>query len=69
MPVHSFLTQQIMTSKQESKSQQSASKESASKENEQKHQQSGAASKAVAPDQGSNDTQALDSLLETLGGD
>ncbi|MBD2073149.1 hypothetical protein H6F86_04440 [Phormidium sp. FACHB-592] len=65
MPVHSFLTQQIMTSKQDSKSQQSASKET-----EQKHQQSGAASKAVAPDQGSNnDTQALDSLLETLGGD
>ena len=53
-----------MTSKQDSKSQQSASKET-----EQKHQQSGAASKAVAPDQGNDDTQALDSLLETLGGD
>ncbi|XHX75960.1 MAG: hypothetical protein RBJ76_16085 [Stenomitos frigidus ULC029] len=52
-----------MTSKQDSKSKQSASKD------EQKHQQSSAASKAVAPDQGGEETQALDSLLETLSGD
>lgn len=54
-----------MASKQDSKS-----KQTASQEDEQKHKQSDAASKAVAADKDANaDTQALDSLLETLDGD
>lgn len=54
-----------MASKQDSKAKQSAAQADAPK-----HQQSAAADKAVAADQGAtDDTQALDSLLETLGGD
>ncbi|MBW4692363.1 MAG: hypothetical protein KME27_11420 [Lyngbya sp. HA4199-MV5] len=54
-----------MATKQDPKS-----KQSASQEDNQKHNQSDASSKAVATDRdASDDTQALDALLETLSGD
>ncbi|MBW4471888.1 MAG: hypothetical protein KME45_15995 [Stenomitos rutilans HA7619-LM2] len=54
-----------MATKQDPKS-----KQSASQQDDQKHNQSDTSSKAVAADRGANDdTQALESLLETLSGD